>query len=1067
MRKYRIGFMCFLATLLVAFVAGCGQETVTIPGVVSVTPAQGAVGVAVTTNVTATFSMAMAPASITISTFTLAGPGGAAVAGAVSYTGLVATFTPAANLANGTTYTATVTNGAASPGGAELLGNFVWTFTTVAAPPIVPIVVSTVPANGAPNVPVGQVLSATFSEPMASGTFSATTFTLAVTGGAAVTGAVAYAGEVATFTPAAPLANNTSYTATITTGVTSVAGTPLAANYSWTFTTITMAPQVTGVLPLNGSSAVPIAQVLSATFNEAMNPTTLNAATFTLIGPGGVNVPGAVVPSGSGVTFTPTNPLAYSSFYVATITTGAQDLAGTGLATDYVWTFSTLSPALAVVSTKPLNTATGVPVDQLISATFNEPMTCPLAAGAFTVTGPGLTVVNGTIGCSGSVVTFSPTSLLAPNTLFTATFNSATMDTAGTLLSNPPYAWTFLTLAAPTQPTVIKTDPQNLATDVPIHQAITATFSEAMDPATINSATFTVTVTGGATVNGVITYVPNGSIATFTPDSPLLYNTNYTATINTGALDFNDDAAVVPYTWTFTTALAPVPIVPTVISTIPVTPNLPTVPEDVAVPLNQIVSATFSEPMNPATINSTTFTLTATVGAVTTPVTGLVAYAAISDQLVFLPSGGLVAGATYTATITNGAQDLAGDPLADAPYTWQFQTSALVVVVSPEVVLTFPVDGASGVVTNPLVTATFSEAMNPLTLNPATFQLTQGKTLALGGTLVEATIGYDPLSFVATLTPKAALLPSTLYTVLVTDGATDQLGNPLGNAPLVPNPWTFTTGNAPFVPPIILGQTISLFGGFGGPAGMTNAGDLTVVNADIGTTGVSTTMTGFYDESVPAVAGVYPCSYSAGFGANYGLVKGIITTAPPPPRGSCPDEGTGPATQPGTTFYTATTALSEAQTAYTTLQGLPLGITLATNELGNRVLTPGVYKSTSFYDITTGPLTLNAGNDPNAYWIFQMASYLTVGTPGTPAANSESVILENGALASHVFWAVGSAATINPAGGGTFVGTIISQAGIAVSTTGNNAPADIVTIDGRLIALTASTTLVNTVINLP
>ena len=1059
--------MCFLATLLVAFVAGCGQETVTIPGVVSVTPAQGAVGVAVTTNVTATFSMAMAPASITISTFTLAGPGGAAVAGAVSYTGLVATFTPAANLANGTTYTATVTNGAASPGGAELLGNFVWTFTTVAAPPIVPIVVSTVPANGAPNVPVGQVLSATFSEPMASGTFSATTFTLAVTGGAAVTGAVAYAGEVATFTPAAPLANNTSYTATITTGVTSVAGTPLAANYSWTFTTITMAPQVTGVLPLNGSSAVPIAQVLSATFNEAMNPTTLNAATFTLIGPGGVNVPGAVVPSGSGVTFTPTNPLAYSSFYVATITTGAQDLAGTGLATDYVWTFSTLSPALAVVSTKPLNTATGVPVDQLISATFNEPMTCPLAAGAFTVTGPGLTVVNGTIGCSGSVVTFSPTSLLAPNTLFTATFNSATMDTAGTLLSNPPYAWTFLTLAAPTQPTVIKTDPQNLATDVPIHQAITATFSEAMDPATINSATFTVTVTGGATVNGVITYVPNGSIATFTPDSPLLYNTNYTATINTGALDFNDDAAVVPYTWTFTTALAPVPIVPTVISTIPVTPNLPTVPEDVAVPLNQIVSATFSEPMNPATINSTTFTLTATVGAVTTPVTGLVAYAAISDQLVFLPSGGLVAGATYTATITNGAQDLAGDPLADAPYTWQFQTSALVVVVSPEVVLTFPVDGASGVVTNPLVTATFSEAMNPLTLNPATFQLTQGKTLALGGTLVEATIGYDPLSFVATLTPKAALLPSTLYTVLVTDGATDQLGNPLGNAPLVPNPWTFTTGNAPFVPPIILGQTISLFGGFGGPAGMTNAGDLTVVNADIGTTGVSTTMTGFYDESVPAVAGVYPCSYSAGFGANYGLVKGIITTAPPPPRGSCPDEGTGPATQPGTTFYTATTALSEAQTAYTTLQGLPLGITLATNELGNRVLTPGVYKSTSFYDITTGPLTLNAGNDPNAYWIFQMASYLTVGTPGTPAANSESVILENGALASHVFWAVGSAATINPAGGGTFVGTIISQAGIAVSTTGNNAPADIVTIDGRLIALTASTTLVNTVINLP
>ena len=93
-----------------------------------------------------------------------------------------------------------------------------------------------------------------------------------------------------------------------------------------------------------------------------------------------------------------------------------------------------------------------------------------------------------------------------------------------------------------------------------------------------------------------------------------------------------------------------------------------------------------------------------------------------------------------------------------------------------------------------------------------------------------------------------------------------------------------------------------------------------------------------------------------------------------------------------------------------------------------------------------------------------MASYLSVGTPGTPAANSESVNLINGALASHVFWAVGSAVTINPAGGGTFQGTIISQAGIAVSTAGN---ATITTINGRLLALAASTTLVNTVINLP
>jgi hypothetical protein len=89
-----------------------------------------------------------------------------------------------------------------------------------------------------------------------------------------------------------------------------------------------------------------------------------------------------------------------------------------------------------------------------------------------------------------------------------------------------------------------------------------------------------------------------------------------------------------------------------------------------------------------------------------------------------------------------------------------------------------------------------------------------------------------------------------------------------------------------------------------------------------------------------------------------------------------------------------------------------------------------------------------------------MGTYLTVGEAGNP----RNVLLANGAQASNVFWQVGSAATINAAGGGTMVGTIISEAGISVSTAGN---ATVTTIDGRLLALTASTTLVNTVITLP
>jgi hypothetical protein len=346
---------------------------------------------------------------------------------------------------------------------------------------------------------------------------------------------------------------------------------------------------------------------------------------------------------------------------------------------------------------------------------------------------------------------------------------------------------------------------------------------------------------------------------------------------------------------------------------------------------------------------------------------------------------------------------------------------------------------------NQAVTATFTEAMNPLTLTTATFQLTQG------GNLIQATITYDAINFIATLTPTAPLTAGTTYTAIVTNGATDLAGNPLGTTG-APNPWTFTTGTVVVPPPIVLGPTIALFGGFGGPAGMTNHGIYTVVNGDIGTTGASTTMTGFHDTSLPIVGAVWPCTYTED-PLDVGQVNGVIETGMVPPTVGCPLEGTT------ATLAIATTALSEAQTAYTTLQGLPSTGVLA-GEVGGATIYPGVYTNASTVGITNGDLTLDAQGDPNAYWVFQIGSSLTVGEAGQP----RSVILAHGAQASNVFWAVGSGATINGAGGGTMVGTIISMAGIEVSTVGNAA---ITKINGRLLALTASTTLVNTVINLP
>jgi hypothetical protein len=258
---------------------------------------------------------------------------------------------------------------------------------------------------------------------------------------------------------------------------------------------------------------------------------------------------------------------------------------------------------------------------------------------------------------------------------------------------------------------------------------------------------------------------------------------------------------------------------------------------------------------------------------------------------------------------------------------------------------------------------------------------------------------------------------------------------------------------------VVLGSTILLFGSFGGNAGVTNQGVYTVVNGDIGTTAASQTITGFHDTSV-MVGGVYGCTYTETTG-NIGQVNGAIDTAPgsSQPTTACPNEGTT------ATAAIATEAALEAQAAFTTLQNLSPGITLSTNELGNRTLAPGTYTSSSFYDITSGPLTLDAQGDTNAFWVFQMGTYLTVGTPTSP----ESVLLVNGAQAKNVFWVVGGlpGAVINYGGGGTMVGTIISQPGITISSPGQSTSLTVTTINGRVLALNASVTMVNTVINVP
>ena len=332
-------------------------------------------------------------------------------------------------------------------------------------------------------------------------------------------------------------------------------------------------PTVISEPPLSGAAGVCPSAVVTATFSVAMNSTSINGATFTLTGPGTTLVAGAVTYASDVATFTPTNSLAFSTLYTATITTGAIDEYGIGLASSFVWTFTTSSEACApptVISETPLRGAAGVCPSAAVTATFSEamsPATIISPATTFTLTGPGTppVAVAGVVTYNASTATFTPSSPLALGTLYTATITTGAQNLNGNALTSN-FVWTFTTASAACVPTVISVAPPDLAVNICPSTLVVATFSEAMKPATIISpaTTFTLTGPGTTSVAGTVTYDVSSYAATFTPSSALAVSTLYTATITTGAQDLAGDSLASNYVWTFTTATAACTAPPTV-----------------------------------------------------------------------------------------------------------------------------------------------------------------------------------------------------------------------------------------------------------------------------------------------------------------------------------------------------------------------------------------------------------------------------------------------------------------------------------------------------------------------
>lgn len=305
-----------------------------------------------------------------------------------------------------------------------------------------------------------------------------------------------------------------------------------------------------------------------------------------------------------------------------------------------------------------------------------------------------------------------------------------------------------------TAPTVTYMTPATGAAGVAIDSSVTVTFSEAIDPASLNQQTFTV-----SGIQGVVTYDPTSKTAMFT-HPPMSTNSTHTVTITRGVKDPAGNSLASDYTWTFVTSSSSDTIAPAVTSAAPMALN---------VPINSAITAAFSEPMDIPTVNGA-FTVRETMTAVS--VAGSTEY--IGGAVTFKPSEPLKGNTAYTASIATTASDLAGNRLSAANSSWSFTTSGVRDEIGPGVIVgsEIPANATTNAPATSPISILFDEPVYPFLFG------------AING--IPGTVFFDYTNNRVTMTPSQPLTPGFTYTGYVE--ATDLAGNPMDE----PYTWSFT-----------------------------------------------------------------------------------------------------------------------------------------------------------------------------------------------------------------------------------------------------------------------------------
>ncbi len=741
----------------------------TSPQVVSVSPPNGALNVGVNAQIRVRFDEAINPLTVTGATIAVSAPGHASMPSTISFSNndQEVLIVPHSPLPEATLMMLTV------DGVEDVAGNAVVVhttqFTTRSGPDVTaPQVVRTNPFSSATEVPVNTVISVEFNEPVDPVTVNSNSFIVRdnfTFDNLSGSYTISPDGRTVSFMPAVPLAVGRSHTVFVSSqGIQDLAGNSLTGgNFSFTtaFAADTVGPQVLGVSPANGLTQVPINAQVMIIFDEpiqaqSVDQVTLSAGTT-------VAVTRAFTNSNRTLTLTPTLPLTAGTLYTLNIT-GVRDLAGNNLLTPVTTSFTTstgadlIRPIVTLVD--PQNGVTGVPTNAVIRLQFSERIN-PLTVNSTTFRvfpNSGVPVVGTiTVAADGRSASFSPIGGLAISTFYFIQASDIT-DLTTQEISFFQSSFTTALGADTTAPTVEVVSPPAGSTGVPVNARVIARLSEPVDALSVSNSAITVSQNGMA-IAGTTVLSNDRLTLTFTPQNVLAPSTLY----NINVSGFSDVAGnqVVPFNSMFTTAAVATPDTtgPTVTAVIPA--NGAT-----AVPVNSSVVVTFNELIDPTTINDNTVRIS--VQQTGARVAG--SFSVNGPTVTFTPTSVLPANTRMSVQISS-VLDLAGN--FNNFFSSTFDTGGMADTTAPQVLIVTPMDGATDIGPNATVVLTFSESLNPNTINNNNFALFANST--------RLSVSVNRTSDNRTVLLSGTLPVSSLITVVATPDVQDLSGNHLAD----------------------------------------------------------------------------------------------------------------------------------------------------------------------------------------------------------------------------------------------------------------------------------------------